>query len=78
MIVGPEPSRCILSDLIYRSEQVLIEPIVSDRSVLALDISVLLRLSGLDMLDSDLVPFGPSSQGLADVLRTVVPAEWLA
>jgi len=72
MIVGPEPPRCILSDLINRSEQVLIEPIVPDRPVVALDIGVLLRLSGLDVLDAYLVPLGPGSQRLADVLRTVV------
>lgn len=37
MIVGPEPSRCILAQLVNRPEQVLIEPIVSDRLVVAVN-----------------------------------------
>ena len=43
-----------------------------DCPVVAFDISVLLRLSGLDVLDSDTLLLGPYSELLADVFRAVV------
>ena len=41
-------------------------------AVVALDISVLLWLSGLDVLDSDAVFLGPDQQLATDVFRAVV------
>ena len=43
-----------------------------NRPVVALDISVLLRLAGLDVLDGDLPLLGPFYQLAADIFRAVV------
>jgi hypothetical protein len=40
---------------------------MQDSSIVALNICVLLRLSGLDVLDGDTLLFGPYSKLLADV-----------
>ena len=43
-----------------------------DGSIVALNICVLLRLSGLDVLDGDTLLLGPYSKLLADVFRAIV------
>ena len=53
-------------------ERVLIEPLVPDSSVMALDIGVLLQLARLDVLDGDAACLGPLDQTIADVFRAVV------
>ena len=45
---------------------------MSDGAVVALDIGVLLWLSGLDVLDGDLPLLGPFQQLATDVFRAVV------
>lgn len=50
----------------------LAEPFLADPAVVALDISVLLRLAVLDIAEPDPVPLGPDDQGCAYVFRTVV------
>jgi len=59
MIVTPEPQRCVFVYLVDRPEQILIEPVIAGRSVVTLDIGVLLRLAPLDILIPDLVLLGP-------------------
>ncbi len=41
-------------------------------SIIAFDISILLRLARLDMLDRDITIFGPFQKLVADVFRAVV------
>ena len=48
------------------------EPVVADCPVVAFDIGVLLRVAGLDVIESDTSAFCPGDEGPADVLRAVV------
>ena len=43
-----------------------------DRAVIALDVSVLLRLSGLDMLDDNTLFLSPFQQRTTDILRPII------
>jgi len=56
VIVVPEPASGIILDFFDAVEQILCQPIVTDRSVVAFDIGVLLRLARLDKRQLDL-PF---------------------
>lgn len=53
-------------------DDVLVEPFVPDRAVVALDAGVLLRLSWLDVLDSNTLFLGPFLQLFTDVFRAAV------
>ena len=53
-------------------DNVLIQPFMPNRSVIALNIRIVLRLSRLDMLDRDVVLFSPLQQLAANVLRSVI------
>ena len=53
-------------------DNVLIQPLMPNRSVIALDIRILLRLTKLDMLDHDVVFFSPLQQLAANVFRSVI------
>jgi len=48
-----------------------------DRPIVALDICVLLRFSGLNMGQNDALVLGPFHKGAADVFRTVVDPDRL-
>lgn len=65
--------------LLDRVEQGPCQPGVTHRPVVTLDIGVLLRLAGLDVLDPDTLLLG-SAQQHTDVLRAIVAADrsWLA
>jgi len=54
MIVCPERPRCERPYFVQCVEQVMAQPVVADGSIVALDVGVLLRLAGLDVLDVDL------------------------
>jgi len=72
VVVCPEPLCGEVLCLLDSFNDVLVEPLVPDRAVVAFDVGVLLRLAGLDMLQED-VPFaGPFLQLLADVFRPVI------
>ena len=58
--------------LLYAFDDVLIQPLMPDRPVVALDVSVLLRLPGLDVQDSNTLFLGPFFQFFTDVFRAVV------
>ncbi len=51
---------------------VVIQPLMSDRPVVALDVSVLLRLSWLDVQDGNPLSLGPFHQLSADVFGAIV------
>ena len=53
-------------------DDVLVEPFVPVGAVVTHDIGVLLRLSGLDMLDDNPMFLSPNQQLAADVFRAVV------
>ena len=50
------------------------EPVIADRAVVAFDISVLLRVAGLDVIKPDASAIRPGDKIPADVLQAVVAA----
>ena len=52
-------------------DDVLVEPLMPNGAVVTLDVGVLLRLAGLNVLDGDLPLLGPFQQLAADVFRAV-------
>ena len=72
MIVVPHPARCLILHLIDRIEQLLREPVITNRSIEALDISILLRLSGLNVFDLDAVFTGLCLYRATDILWSVI------
>lgn len=77
VIVGAYPSSGKFLNLVKGLKQMMGQPIVADRPVIALDISVLLWLAWLD--ESGVRPaLGCSNQGnRADVFRSVVAADYI-
>jgi len=53
-------------------DNVLIQPFITNRSVIAFDVRILLRLSQLDVLDRDVALFSPIQQPAAFVLRFII------
>ena len=51
---------------------VLIQPFVPNRSVIALNIGILLRFARLDMLDCDVAFFSPFQELATDVFRSII------
>ncbi len=66
MIVKPKPPGGIVLHVLNRFKQVLTQPAVSYRAVVALDVGVLLRLARLDKLKLDIVLVRPLLQILTD------------
>jgi hypothetical protein len=54
--------RGVILGLLDAFDDVLVEPFMPDGAVVALDVGVLLRLSGLDVLDGDAPFFSPDQQ----------------
>jgi hypothetical protein len=77
MIVSPQPAGCKILDLIKRFKQVMGQPIVAHRAVIALDISILLWLARLDEVDANAALGGPGQGHSADVIRAVIAANSL-
>lgn len=50
----------------------LVQPFMPNRSVVALDISVLLGFAGLDMSDADLAFFGAGQQLAAELFKALI------
>jgi len=53
LLLGPEPFRGEVLCLLDAFDDMLVQPFMADRSVVALEIRVLLRLARLDVLDAD-------------------------
>jgi len=53
VIVGPQPAGGKFLDFVERLEQVIGEPVVTNRPVGALNVGILLGLAGLDEIDAD-------------------------
>ena len=75
VVVGPEPLGGNLLHLVDGFKDMEVQPFMPDRPVVALDVSVLLRLSGLDMGQGDASVLSPFHQGAADVFCPVTPSE---
>ena len=70
----------MISDFIEAVKEMLIEPVISDCTVIAFDVGVLLWIARLDLLQGDLLLFGLVLQSMADILRSVVAPQffWFA
>jgi hypothetical protein len=64
--------RCLILSLLDGFDDVLVEPFLTYRPTVALDIGVLLGLPGLDVLDGDALLLSPYSERLADVFGAFV------
>jgi len=62
----------VILGLLDTFDDILVEPFVPNRSVVALDVGVLLWLSGLDVLDRNAMFFSPFHQLFTDVFRAIV------
>lgn len=71
-VVSPEPLRGEALDLLYVFDDVLIQSFIPDRAVIALDVSVLLGLSGLDILDRNPMFFCPFQQFSTIIFRAII------
>lgn len=76
IFVSPEPlcGRCL--GLIDAHKHMLVQPGISDRSVIALHISILLRVAWLDKHQADAVLFRQSRQSVADIFRAIITTAW--
>ena len=68
VMVSPEPLYCEILNFLDGLKQVLAQPVVTHCPVIALDVGILLRLTGVDLLDAYTPPCRPVQQCCADVL----------
>ncbi len=62
-------------NFLNRIEQVLSQPVITDRTVVAFNIRVLLQFAGLDKFQPDPAFFGPLLKQFTNVFRTIVIAQ---
>ena len=74
MVTVPKPSGSKCLNLLDGFKQVLAKPVITHGAVIALNISILPRLAGLDVLNPDIALFSPGCQRGADVFGAVVTA----
>ena len=72
MIVFPDPIRGEVPNLIEIAPKVLRQPFISDCPIESLDIGILLRLAGLDVLELNPRLFSPAGDRPADIFLSVV------
>ena len=72
VVVSPQPFRGLILCILDAFDDVLVKPFKPNRPVVPLDVGVLLRLSGLDVLDRDLVLLSPFSHCFANVFGSIV------
>lgn len=72
IVVCPEPLCGEVLYLLYVFDDVLVEPFVPDCAVVSLDVGVLLRFSGLDVLDGDTLLLSPFHELTTDIFRAIV------
>ena len=61
-----------LADVVQAGEQVAVKHLFPERAIEALDVRVLVRLAGLDVLDGYAAALGPGSERLAQEFRAVI------
>ena len=72
MIVGPEPLGCMISNLIRVFPVALGQPFVANSPVETFDVSILLRLARLNVLEGNTRLLSPVLNSATDVFRAVV------
>lgn len=72
VIVSPQPAGCKILGILKRFKQVMGQPVVAQGTVIALDISILLRLARLDEVDANAQFGGPDQRHGADVFGTII------
>jgi len=79
VIVSPQPAGCKILNLIERFKQVVGQPVITHGTVVAFDVSVLLRLPRLYEVDAYAAFGGPGQGHCADVLWAVIATNdlWL-
>ena len=60
---------CKVLSLLDTVDDILVQPFMPDRAVVALDVGVLLRLARLDMRQGDALFLSPFQQCMTDVFR---------
>lgn len=75
MIVEPEPVGRVILNLGDRIEEVVAKLVVAHGAVEALDVGVLLRLAGLDVIEANAVFLRPLGQRLTDIFGPIVAAD---
>ena len=73
VIVAPEGQRS--AGVGQAVEDFLVEAFVAQAAVVGLDVTILLRLAGIDVMPLDLVVVCPFQDRFADELRSVTPSE---
>ena len=77
VVVSPEPFGGVILGLFYAFDDVLIQPFMPDGSVVTLNVSILLWLAGLDMIDLNVARLSPIPQFATDIFRAVINADCL-
>ena len=72
LVVVDEEAPRGLADVIQSCKQIAIEHVLAVGAVEALDVGVLVRLAGLDVLDGYAAALGPGSERLAQEFRAVI------
>ncbi len=72
VVVCPEPCCCCFLYLLNCFKYILVQPVISDRPIIAFDVGILLWLSRLDKLQPDPTFLGPARQQLTDIFRTII------
>ena len=72
IVVSPQPLRGEVLRLLDVFNDVLAQPFVPDCAVVALNVNVLLRLSGLDVLDANALLLSPFQQLATDIFRAII------
>ena len=72
VVISPEPFRGLILCLFYPFKDVLIQPFVAYRTIVALDIRILLRLAWLDLLDVNAPCLSPCFEQTTAVFWAVV------
>jgi len=75
MIVGPQPAGRKVLHLSNAVEQVLTQPVIAHRSVVPLDVRILLRFTGLNVAYPNAASLGPGLQITADILWPAITAK---
>lgn len=77
LVVVHHPPVRLLADVVQVGEQMSVKHLFPEGTVEALDVGILVRLAGLNVLDGHATALGPSGECLAQKLRAVVRAHHL-
>lgn len=72
LVVLEHPGPGELANFVERSKQPGVEHLCSIGSIKSLDVGVLVRLTGLDIVDQDAMVLAPADKSLAEEPRAVV------